>query len=194
MISIEGKLVLDKEVREGRVEINPETGLIARVATGEHSGTADIVTEALVFPGFGDMHVHAREDASGTQTYKEDFLTCSEAAIAGGVTFMADMPNNPVAPVDDARYDAKEALAQKSLVDIVLYAGIGPDTMPLKHKVPYKIFMGPSVGDLFFSSRAQIETTLARYRGEAVNFHSDDPEILEAHKNEATHELRRPPE
>jgi dihydroorotase len=194
MISIEGKLVLENEVREGRVEIDPATGLITRVAPGELTGQADLTTDALVFPGFGDLHVHAREDAGGSQTYKEDFLTCSEAAINGGVAFMADMPNNPVAPVDEERYAAKEALARKSLVDTVLYAGIGPDTLPLKRKVPYKIFMGPSVGDLFFTSRASIEKALERYRDETVNFHSEEPEILEAHKGAASHESRRPPE
>lgn len=192
MTSIEGKLVLDDGVRDGRVEIDPGTGLITNVS--DRTGAADFVTDALVFPGFGDLHVHAREDASGTQTYKEDFLTCSEAAINGGVAFMADMPNNPVAPVYEARYAAKEALAKKSLVDAVLYAGIGPDTMPLQRKVPYKIFMGPSVGDLFFSSRAQIQTALEPYRGQSINFHSEEPEILEAHKDEPTHEQRRPPE
>jgi dihydroorotase len=194
MISIEGRLVLEDEVREGRVEIDPATGLITRVAPGEQTGTADIVTDALIFPGFGDLHVHAREDASGTQTYKEDFLTASQAAIAGGVTFIMEMPNNPIAPVDDARYAAKELLARRSLVEIVLYAGIGPDTAPLKRQVPYKMFMGPSVGDLFFTSRAEIETALARYRGATVNFHSEDPAILENNKSAETHELRRPPE
>ena len=194
MKSIEGQLILEGEVRDGRVEIDETTGLITRVAPGERTGQADIAMDALVFPGFGDLHVHAREDAGGTQAYKEDFLTCSEAAIAGGVTFMVDMPNNPVAPVDEERYAAKAKLATRVLVDTFLYAGIGPETMPLKRKVPYKIFMGPSVGDLFFTSRAQIEKTLERYKGETVNFHSEEPEILEAHKGAATHELRRPPE
>lgn len=193
MISIEGKLVLEDKVCDGRVEIDEITGLITRVAPGESTGKADMVTKALVFPGFGDLHVHAREDASGMQVHKEDFLTCSQAAIAGGVAFMVDMPNNPVAPVDEERYAAKEALAGRALVDTFLYAGIGPDTVPLKRKVPYKIFMGPSVGDLFFTSRAQIETTLARYEGETVNFHGEEPEILEANKGAVTHELRRPP-
>ena len=63
------------------------------------------------------------------------------------------MPNNPAAPVDDASYAAKEALlARPNLpVTFTLYAGIGPGTRPLSRHVPYKAYMGPSVGDLFFS-------------------------------------------
>jgi dihydroorotase len=177
------------------VEVDEKTGLITRVAPGEMTGQADLVAmDALIFPGFGDVHVHAREDAGGTQAYKEDFKTCSEAALNGGVAFMADMPNNPEAPVDDAGYAAKEKLTRRALVDVVLYAGIGPGTVPLRRKVPYKLFMGPSVGDLFFASLGEIEKTLANYRGQAVSLHSEEPELLEKHKNAATHEAQRPPE
>jgi len=45
---------------------------------------------------------------------------------------------------------------------------------------------------LFFSSKAQLEEVIASYRGKNVSFHCEDPEILEAHKNEALHELKRP--
>jgi dihydroorotase len=52
--------------------------------------------------------------------------------------------------------------------------------------------MGPSVGDLFFSSQAQLEEVIAQYRGKNVSFHCEDPVILAAHAGEATHEQRRP--
>src|SRR5690606_8335203 len=50
--------------------------------------------DCLLFPGFGDIHVHLREG----QEYKEDYQTGTEAALNGGVTFCCDMPNNPVPP------------------------------------------------------------------------------------------------
>jgi dihydroorotase len=175
----------------GAVEIDTATGLIVRV--GEATGQSDIDTSGcLIFPGFGDIHIHAREDVSGTQMYKEDFATASDAAVQGGVVHVADMPNNVVAPVDDARYAAKELLTAKSAVHVTLYAGIGPGTLPLARHVPYKAFMGPSVGDLFFRSQAELEQVIAGYRGRNVSFHCEDPVILEAHKGEATHEARRP--
>jgi len=192
MLRIEGRIVHPDREFEGTIEIDPHTGLI--VSVGPAIGRSDLdCASCLIFPGFGDIHIHAREDASGTQTYKEDFTTTSAAAIHGGVTHVADMPNNPVAPVDDASYTAKEQLTKKSDVHVTLYAGIGPQTDPLTRHVPYKAFMGPSVGDLFFASQAQLETAIAKYRGKSVSFHCEDPVILEASKGAPTHEQRRPP-
>ncbi len=191
MLRVEGMLVNHDAMFAGAVEIDTATGLIVRV--GEAQGKSDIDTSGcLIFPGFGDIHIHAREDVSGTQMYKEDFATASDAAVQGGVVHVADMPNNVVAPVDDARYAAKELLTAKSAVHVTLYAGIGPGTLPLARHVPYKAFMGPSVGDLFFRSQAELEQVIAGYRGRNVSFHCEDPVILEAHKGEATHEARRP--
>jgi dihydroorotase len=191
MLRIEGRIVNHDAEFDGAIEINPATGLIERV--GPREGRSDIdTTGCLIFPGFGDIHIHAREDASGTQTYKEDFASASAAAINGGVVHVADMPNNPIAPIDDSTYAAKELLTASSTVHVTLYAGIGPNTSPLTRHVPYKAFMGPSVGDLFFTSQAQLESVISNYRGKNVSFHCEDPEILEANKNAPTHEQKRP--
>jgi dihydroorotase len=191
MLRIEGTIANHDGVFEGAVFIGEQTGLIESV--GPRTGVSDLdTTGCLIFPGFGDIHIHAREDVSGAQLYKEDFATASAAAVQGGVVQVADMPNNPVAPVDDARYAAKEELTRKSAVHVTLYAGIGPTTQPLTRHVPYKAFMGPSVGDLFFRSQAELEGVIAGYRGRNVSFHCEDPEILEASKGAPTHESRRP--
>jgi dihydroorotase len=190
MLRIEGRIANHDGVFDGAVVINDQ-GLIESV--GPVTGQSDLdTTGCILFPGFGDIHIHAREDFSGLQNYKEDFATASAAAIEGGVTHVADMPNNPVAPVDDDRYRTKEERAAKSEVHVTLYAGIGPGTRPLERHVPYKAFMGPSVGDLFFRSQHQLEQIIAHYRGQNVSFHCEDPEILDAHKGEPTHERRRP--
>lgn len=190
-LRVEGTLVDEDAFREGAVEIDLDTGLIANA--GPVSGQSDVDCRGcLIFPGFGDIHIHAREDVSGAQAYKEDFRTASAAAVHGGVTHVVDMPNNPVAPIDDARYAAKQQLTSASDVQVTLYAGIGPGSRPLTRHVPYKVYMGPSVGDLFFTSQAQLEEVIAPYRGCNVSFHCEDPEILEASRGEATHEARRP--
>jgi dihydroorotase len=190
MLSIEGITV--NSGKRQRIEIGDQ-GLILKVS--EPAGTADVVLgEELIFPGFIDIHVHAREDVSHKQDYKEDFTTAGEAAINGGVTAFLEMPNNPVPPVDDASYEAKNSLAKKSPVTVLIYAGIGPETKPLSKKVPYKVFMGPSVGDLFFTTLEDLEKTLERYQGECVSFHCEDPKLLEENKDAVTHILRRPPE
>ena len=191
MLRVEGRIANHDREFDGAIEINTDTGLIESV--GPCTGQSDIdLSGCIIFPGFGDIHIHAREDAGGSQTYKEDFTTISAAAIHGGVVQVADMPNNPVAPIDDASYSTKEQLTKKSDVTITLYAGIGPQTRPLKRHVPYKAFMGPSVGDLFFSSKQQLEDVIVNYRGKNVSFHCEDPAILEANKDAPFHELKRP--
>jgi len=195
---VSGRLVSSQGIRKGQVRI--ERTKIVEV--GENLGRVDYDfgdaseygDECLIFAGMGDIHIHAREDVSQKQSYKEDFRTAAAAAMNGGVVHVADMPNNPVAPITDETYRAKAALVlEKNLpVHFTLYAGIGPGTRPLSFPVPYKAYMGPSVGDLFFSSLAQLEETLEHYRGKHVSFHCEDPELLEQHKGAATHEERRP--
>ena len=176
---------------KGQVKCN-EQGVIEEV--GKNLGTADFTfgEDELIFPGMGDIHIHAREDESGKQLYKESFATAAAAAVNGGVVHVADMPNNPIPPIDDASYEQKRAKCCNEQIHFTLYAGIGPDTNPLTKTVPYKAFMGPSIGDLFFNSQSELETTIARYKGRHVSFHCEDPYILDISKNNETHSDRRP--
>jgi dihydroorotase len=183
------------EVKRKQIRFDETTGLIVEV--GELKVPKDQVDyyfddECLLFAGMGDVHIHAREDVSGKNNYKEDFLSAFEAMKNGGVTHAGDMPNNPIPPVDNASYEAKFHLAKKAHRCLWFYAGIGPDTRPLTYKVPYKVYMGPSIGELFFKDLKTLDETLSHYRGQHVSFHCEDPEILEAHKNEATHSEKRP--
>lgn len=55
-------------------------------------------------PGLIDAHVHLRDPGG---THKEDFLTGTQAALAGGVTAVLDMPNNSPPPRTGRRCNAK---------------------------------------------------------------------------------------
>lgn len=193
-VIIEGQFADITGVQAGQVAV--EQGTIVEV--GPRLGPPDHVfgDDCLIFAGMGDIHIHAREDVTGKETHKETFTTAAAAAIHGGVVHVADMPNNPAAPIDDASYLVKERLvASRELqVAFTLYAGIGPGTRPLTRQVPYKAYMGPSVGDLFFRTLEELDATLTAYRGQAVSFHCEDPVLLERHRGAATHEERRPPE
>ena len=180
-----------------RIEIDLSTGLIdlvREVLPGDSGVDLHLDNRSILLPGLIDKHVHAREDTTGAETYKESFTSAGHAAIHGGVTAFAEMPNNPVPPVDDASYLAKLELARRAPVDVLLYAGVGPKTRPLSRVVPYKCFMGPSIGDLFFRDEEQLREALSMYRGQYVMFHSEDPVILEASTGAPTHFERRPPE
>ncbi len=199
VLSVEGLVINDppsgdSEFSRRRIEIDRATGKISTVGPPQGSGDLVLDDDARIFPGLIDVHIHAREDVTGKESYKEDFGSAGRAAIHGGVTAVAEMPNNPVAPVDDDSYRDKRALTKSSPADVLLYAGIGPATSPLSFPVPYKAFMGPSVGQLFFRSDPELRDALARYRGHRVSFHAEAPEILDASKNEPTHARRRPPE
>ncbi len=193
-VIVEGMLADIDSVRHGQVRI--EDGII--VAVGPGLGTPDhgFGENCLIFAGMGDVHIHARQDVTGRDDYKETFATAAAAALHGGVVHVADMPNNPAAPIDDASYAAKERLVAAANLPVVftLYAGVGPGTRPLRRTVPYKAYMGPSVGELFFRSLEELDATLAAYRGQAVSFHCEDPLLLEQHRSAPTHEARRPPE
>src|SRR5688572_17763866 len=121
-VVIEGRLADIDGVRPGQVRI--EDGLI--VAVGMDLGKPDHVfgDDCLIFAGMGDIHIHARQDVTGRENYKETFATAAAAALQGGVIHVADMPNNPAAPIDDASYAAKERLvaATDSPVTFTLYA------------------------------------------------------------------------
>ena len=96
--------IADVLVAEGRIE---------RVGKNLPAEGVDEIYDAagkLVTPGLIDMHVHFREPG---QEAKEDFLSGSSAAAAGGFTTVATMPNT--SPVVDtaALVRSMEARAQE---------------------------------------------------------------------------------
>lgn len=72
-------------------------------------------TGLTVIPGICDMHIHMRDPG---QTDKEDIITASEAAVAGGVTAVACMPNTvpSVDSVETVRYILDKAKDAKTKV------------------------------------------------------------------------------
>lgn len=113
-------------ITDGHV-IDPETGLheeadvlivqdrIRQIfvhGRGERwNGTGETVINAkgmYVMPGFIDLHVHFRDPGL---TYKEDIVTGSRAAAAGGVTTVCAMPNTKpvVDSVETLRYITDKA-------------------------------------------------------------------------------------
>lgn len=79
-----------------------DNGIITSL-TGECADTVYDCTGLTAMPGLFDMHVHLRDPGF---TQKEDILTGCAAALAGGVTGVAAMPNtNPATDnVETVRY------------------------------------------------------------------------------------------
>lgn len=113
-------------------------------------------------PGLIDPHVHLREPGA---THKEDFETGSRAAVAGGFTFIIDMPNNDPPTISVARLEAKVALAkEKSVCGIGFHYGTdGRNTSTFeeaaRHPRVYglKVYFDPTTGNLMVEDRALLD-------------------------------------
>jgi len=106
----------------------------------------------LRLPGLIDPHVHLRDPGA---THKEDFLTGTRAALAGGVTLVIDMPNNPGAPVisPESLRRKVEAANDKIVCDVGLYYGATPSNTPTYNEVApqvfgLKLYLDHTTGDL----------------------------------------------
>jgi dihydroorotase len=92
-----GRVIDPSQGLDALRDVRIENGVIAEI--GEHLQAHDWgfdedeivdVSGAIVAPGFIDMHVHLREPG---QTHKETIATGAAAAVAGGFTAVACMPN-----------------------------------------------------------------------------------------------------
>lgn len=93
-----------------RCDMLLKDGVIAKLGKGL-TDAADVVIDGsklTALPGLFDMHVHLRDPG---QTHKEDILTGAAAALAGGITGVACMPNTTPAidSTETVRYICEKA-------------------------------------------------------------------------------------
>jgi dihydroorotase len=95
-----GRVVDPANGRDGAFDVLIEDGRIARVGrdlvVDPDTAVVSIPPGFVVCPGLIDMHVHLREPG---QEHKETIATGTAAAVAGGFTAVACMPNT--SPVND---------------------------------------------------------------------------------------------
>ena len=83
--------------------------------------------EKIIIPGLVDMHVHLREPG---QEYKETIASGSKAAVAGGFTAVACMPNT--VPPNDCRSVTEFILGQAKKAGLAKVYPVGAITMGQK--------------------------------------------------------------
>ncbi len=95
-----GRIVDPERGLDGAFDLLIEDGTVARLGSNLRADSDTAIVQIpkglVICPGLIDMHVHLREPG---QEYKETVATGTAAAVAGGFTAVACMPNT--SPVND---------------------------------------------------------------------------------------------
>jgi allantoinase len=188
-----------------KVDVYVADGVITSLRSDVHPEGARIIdaTGMYVLPGAIDVHVHSRDPGF---PQKEDFGTLTEAAAAGGVTTVIDMPNTVPAVDAVGVLESKAALARsKARVDFGLWALVRSGTTPedlealaAAGAIGFKAYLGygfsltrkqvisspgPDDPDLEappdYGTLARLAPVIARL-GLPLAIHAEDPGILSA--------------
>ena len=178
---LEGRVVVPAGPRDAEVGVTD--GVIAEIGH-RLKGSRRIRAEGcLIFPGFIDIHVHLREPG---WERKEDFRTGTMAAIHGGVTTLADMPNNPTPTTTMEALALKTRLAEaKALVGVVFYGGVAANDPGRLVKLSvgvagYKLFMSETTGaEAFPAGGLPRVFKLVAGTGKPLSIHCEDQAVLD---------------
>lgn len=181
VVTPEGIVAAAVVVKDGRiVEVAPPDfvgGGYTRVEAGD----------LLVTPGVVDSHVHINEPG---RTEWEGFLTATQAAAAGGITTVVDMPLNCI-PATTSRDNAErkqEVLRDQLFVDVAFWGGVIPGNaaeLPglARFGVPgCKCFTCPSGVDEFphvVAADLDIAMPILRDTGTTLLVHAEAPGPLD---------------
>jgi len=116
-----GNVVLASEQKIQKLDVLVENGRIVEIAQEIAPNNHDVieVKGKYLIPGLIDMHVHFRDPG---ETHKEDIISGSKAALAGGYTSVLMMPNtNPPADNQTVIYYWREK--SKNLPLNILFSG-----------------------------------------------------------------------
>lgn len=126
------------------------------------------MSASMLLPGVVDVHVHLREPGA---THKEDILSGTTAALAGGVIAVLDMPNNAPPITNAERLRAKQELfREKAVTDYGLF--LGSDGRNLDELaelggqvVGLKLYLDETFGDLITREPRALAEIFERWPG-----------------------------
>ncbi|MBN1933417.1 MAG: amidohydrolase family protein [Anaerolineae bacterium] len=133
-------------------------------------------------PGLIDAHVHLRTPG---QTHKEDLVSGTHAALAGGFTCLLDMPNTTPPIVDEATLADKLAgIHRDALCDV--YQFVGGSAGQVEHvaslagrAVGLKLYLGQTHGPLLLESPQMVIELMRRWPG-VVAVHAEGWQLAAA--------------
>jgi dihydroorotase-like cyclic amidohydrolase len=139
----------------------------------------------LRLPGLIDIHVHLREPG---QTYKEDFLSGTCAAVAGGFATVVDMPNN-VKPIftRELLLEKKELAQQKTVCRIGFYFGSMGQNLAEFAKVQdevlgLKLYLNETTGNFLIDKSKLRDIFHAWHCEKPILLHAEDDAVAEVIK------------
>jgi allantoinase len=193
VVNASGIFVADVALKDGRISSFFQTGL-------SHDAGETIEGSGLyLLPGLIETHLHTRVPAFD---YREDFLTGTMAAAAGGITTVLEMPVSkpPTHSVDVLKERISHA-KKDALVDFAFYGAAGEDNV--EHIVPlasagvigFKTFtQGPPPGRQkeFIGLCAKTSASLYRVFREIAKtglisaIHAEEDSLISLFRNESS--------
>ena len=123
-----GLVVLPDEAR--KLDVAIRDGRFAAIGSDLEPGNAQVIDASgqYVLPGVVDAHAHFNDPGL---PHREDFLSGTSAAAAGGTTTVFDMPlsGNPTVTSVETLELKKRAAREKAVVDYALWSGLVDDNV-----------------------------------------------------------------
>jgi dihydroorotase len=141
----------------------------------------------ITLPGLIDPHVHLRDQKL---SYKEDFLSGTSAAAAGGVTSILDMPNNNPVTNDVVSLKKRIELAKKDIkVNVGFFSALPTKIEQISEiikagAIGFKIYFSKQIGGIDIDDDQKLIETFKEIAQNKVPIavHAEDPKILEETK------------
>lgn len=186
MIIKGGRIIDPGSKRDEVLDIKIEDGKIVEIAKDieASSGNEEIIDARgkIVVPGLIDVHVHFRDPG---QTHKEDLVTGSQAAIAGGFTSVVQMANT--SPKIDSKekiiehYKRARDLPLKVFTVSALTRNFGDlELVDMEENFKRGALAFTDDGIPNRNSKLILEAmNRAKELGAIISFHEEDPELIE---------------
>lgn len=184
-------------VGETIAQIAPTPSTALRARMGDADARVIDASGYHILPGLIDAHVHLRDPGA---THKEDFATGTRAALAGGVTTVLDMPNNPQPTTTRAALEDKRARArEKAVCDYGFFVGGTPgnsDELARCDAVGVKLYLGATTGNLLVADFDALYRHFAAAHNLPIVVHAEDNDALQFFARDPSrvrHSAKRPP-
>lgn len=177
-------------VNEGKIvkaDVIIDNGIISDIGNFSEKNSAFRNAELIdasgkyLFPGVIDDQVHLREPGL---THKEDILSASKAAAAGGVTSFMDMPNTvPNAMTNEFLEEKFRLASEKSLCNYSFYIGATNENIDELKKFDnrnvcgIKVFMGASTGNMLVDNKDTLDKIFS-LQNILIATHCEDETII----------------